>query len=452
MSLRYILLTLGICASCSILSAQCPAAWTDPEPESPITITPMGIERGEGTGSGLVYLQETLPKEEDGWLQFKVASFGENPSGEDGIIQVGVNKGGKIYKYHLSTERTVFVDNNGNLSVLSLDKEIGAGSEIRLSKVGNDLRLYIDNNLLYYMKGILDGDSDVFIDIREENTIIELPIQSFSCEKLIPTNPDPCAGAWGSSSSGNVTPWGVDGLQNLVGVGSGGNRVEMDEVLATDDLGHISLRADNFGTNSKGGRASIILGAKIGGSDYDFVVNPAGTVVSQLNGKAQAVFMIGDVLSDPAHQAQLKLERINGALNLEIDDVAIGGLTVPMGSTVFYLDLSGQGAQIQNTIQNFDCDNVYGELKNELKGGVHLLGHDNLRIKYIQEYAVPNPSIITYNIYAWDRTVALSGFFLQEYGVNWKEIDVSTLSSQTFYVFEMTTNKNKKYALRFKTK
>lgn len=98
---------------------------------------------------------------------------------------------------------------------------------------------------------------------------------------------------------------------------------------------------------------------------------------------------------------------------------------------------------------------IYAELKPKLDGSFVQQIDNTLRFKFDQEYAVDPMTQyldIPYTIYDWTQTIVHSGNIRVDYGINWEELDISTLSTGTHYTIEFKANKEERYLLRFKTK
>ncbi|WMX16220.1 hypothetical protein [Aureispira sp. CCB-E] len=95
---------------------------------------------------------------------------------------------------------------------------------------------------------------------------------------------------------------------------------------------------------------------------------------------------------------------------------------------------------------------TYAELSLEKNQGYVKLTDDNLRFRFLQEYAVETGETINYKIYPWNRQNPVTGNFQVQEGYNNMDLDVSSLPSESYYTLEFESNKKETYILKFKTK
>jgi hypothetical protein len=88
-----------------------------------------------------------------------------------------------------------------------------------------------------------------------------------------------------------------------------------------------------------------------------------------------------------------------------------------------------------------------------LDGSYAKMIDESLNLKFTQEYATSDGTEINFEVYDWQRGITYQGIFNVNYGINWKELDISSwsLNAQTFYTLEFKANKGQLYKIRFKT-
>ncbi|BDS15665.1 LamG domain-containing protein [Aureispira anguillae] len=206
------------------------------------------------------------------------------------------------------------------------------------------------------------------------------------------------------------------------------------------------------------------------------------TLTTRPNPRKQTLFYAGSVPDDSWHHYVMAYN--DDTLKSYIDGVLIGSQykgynsagtfsneTVRVGSSLNWsnnraLDGAVDDIRIYNRVLSFseiqslyteanpNQPVIYAEPQQELDGGYVQLEDDKLRIKFNQDYAVSGGGeTINYKIYKWDRTI-YSGSFTASYGINWKELDLSSfnLSNNEHYTIKFEANKGEQYILRFKTK
>ena len=96
---------------------------------------------------------------------------------------------------------------------------------------------------------------------------------------------------------------------------------------------------------------------------------------------------------------------------------------------------------------------AYATVSATAEGGYVPLVDDQLRFKFVQDYALNNGSqTINYTIYPWNRQNPVTGTLQLIEGHNYIDIDVSALSPNSYYTLEFESNKDQAYRLKFKTK
>lgn len=96
---------------------------------------------------------------------------------------------------------------------------------------------------------------------------------------------------------------------------------------------------------------------------------------------------------------------------------------------------------------------IYANLVSRENTGYFQLTDDKLRFRFLQEYAVNSGGdIVAYKIYPWNRQSPISGNMTLQYKYNDIDIDVSSLTTNSYYTLEFEANKEEKYILKFRTK
>lgn len=123
---------------------------------------------------------------------------------------------------------------------------------------------------------------------------------------------------------------------------------------------------------------------------------------------------------------------------------------------------NGDCPAVELTFPKLSNGKVYVALNTKIDGSYIELVNQQLRFWYEEKYAIvpddgndpPENEMITCNIYDWERTLKETIDLNNEYGVNWKVIDLSdpnNLTSGEYYVMEVhNANKGSTYYLRFK--
>ncbi len=105
---------------------------------------------------------------------------------------------------------------------------------------------------------------------------------------------------------------------------------------------------------------------------------------------------------------------------------------------------------------------TYTKLKKELDGSYVQLECSEINFQYVEDYAITagENAMIECKLYNWQREAIFTTSLVNEYGVNWQNLVVSSgandpvpnLTSDTYYTLEVTgANKGEKYKLRVRT-
>lgn len=161
-----------------------------------------------------------------------------------------------------------------------------------------------------------------------------------------------------------------------------------------------------------------------------------------LQAKYKGYSSAGTFSSDNVYVGNSMNASNNRALDGAVDDIRIYNRVLSQA------EVSNLYNEANPTTPPASAELLLGE-----NSGYFQLVDDDLRLRFLQEYGVDQGGeSIMYQIYSWDRQNLITGNFTLQDGYNNLNINMSSLSSNSYYTLEFKANKGEEYILKFKTK
>ena len=397
-----------------------------------------------------------LDENEEGYALWKLNNFTSNESVNLNLLviegnstsTVGYSVG--IYNNTISIERwggdfvEVLVEN------ISLDD-----NEIKIERKDGVINYYIDNDLIHTISSadqralfanftVINSEGNSVLDpniyFTFPNQISDTPPTGTQCS--VPSNVAldgiPSSVGLQSGSIENLNDGIIDYTSEIQTnwVANAWAEIELDEVYEIDNINIWNTTSGNSGFLQD----FVVFVSEVAfeSEDIDATFNQPGVVSFPFPGLAQS-------------PSNIEINASGKFIRIQLQGTAF----INMREMEIFCKPSANPTPSVDT-------RTYTKLKKELDGSYVQLECSEINFQYVEDYAITagENAMIECKLYNWQREAIFTTSLVNEYGVNWQNLVVSSgandpvpnLASNTYYTLEVTgANKGEKYKLRVKT-